>query len=228
MDYSPPGSSVHGILQTRILEWVVMPSSRGSSQPRDRTQVSHIAGGFFTVWATREAQNPYQTRSEHQHRSAPLLPFTIKAKSSLHTELTLTLFDIADSNPEVLKINLFFCYTAWLVGYYFPDQGSNPGPRQWEGSVKHWTTRDIPELKFRSFKAQGTVKRTIFTTKRFTRRASLVQTSLAYILRNLGKSFLCRKIPPKRSVYPKGAFIIWLCIFMYFKSLYHFIFIYLW
>ena len=43
------------ILQARILEWVAMPSSRGSSQPRDQTQVSHIAGGFFTVWATREA-----------------------------------------------------------------------------------------------------------------------------------------------------------------------------
>ena len=44
------------ILQARILEWVTMPSSRGSSQPRDWTQVSRIAGGFFTVWATREAQ----------------------------------------------------------------------------------------------------------------------------------------------------------------------------
>ena len=42
-----------GILQARILEWVAMPSSRGSSQSRDWTQVSHIAGGFFTVWATR-------------------------------------------------------------------------------------------------------------------------------------------------------------------------------
>ena len=40
---------VHGILQTRILEWVAFPFSRGSSQPRDRTQVSRIAGGFFTI-----------------------------------------------------------------------------------------------------------------------------------------------------------------------------------
>ena len=55
MDCSPPGSSVHGILQARILEWVAVPSSRGSSQPRGRTQVSLIAGGFFTSWATREA-----------------------------------------------------------------------------------------------------------------------------------------------------------------------------
>ena len=44
-----------GILQARILEWVAMPSSRGSSQPRDRNQVSNIEGGFFTIWAIREA-----------------------------------------------------------------------------------------------------------------------------------------------------------------------------
>ena len=44
-----------GILLARILEWVTMPCSRGSSQPRDPSQVSHISGGFFTVWATREA-----------------------------------------------------------------------------------------------------------------------------------------------------------------------------
>ena len=48
VDCNPPGSSVHGILQARILEWVAMPSSRGSSRPRDRTQVSCIAGRFFT------------------------------------------------------------------------------------------------------------------------------------------------------------------------------------
>ena len=60
MDYSPPGSSVHGILQTRILEWVAMPSSRKSSQPRDWTQVSHIAGRFVTILATREAQSPHK------------------------------------------------------------------------------------------------------------------------------------------------------------------------
>ena len=47
---------VHGILQARILEWVAFPFSRGSSQPRDRTQVSCIAGRFFTSWAAREAK----------------------------------------------------------------------------------------------------------------------------------------------------------------------------
>ena len=49
MDCSPPGSSVHGIFQTRVLEWVAMPSSRGFSQPVDRTPVSCTAGGFFTA-----------------------------------------------------------------------------------------------------------------------------------------------------------------------------------
>ena len=47
---------VHGILQARILEWVAFPFSRGSSQPRNRTQVSYFAGRFFTSWATREVQ----------------------------------------------------------------------------------------------------------------------------------------------------------------------------
>ena len=44
----PTDYTVHGILQARILEWVAFPFSRGPSQPRDQTQVSHIAGGFFT------------------------------------------------------------------------------------------------------------------------------------------------------------------------------------
>jgi len=49
MDYSPPGSSVHGILQAKIVEWVAIPFSGGSSWPRDYTQVSCIAGRFFTI-----------------------------------------------------------------------------------------------------------------------------------------------------------------------------------
>ena len=53
----PMNYTVDGILQARTLEWVAFPFSRGSSQPRDRTQVSHIADGFFTSCATREACN---------------------------------------------------------------------------------------------------------------------------------------------------------------------------
>ena len=66
MACSQPGSSVQGILQARILEWVAISFSRGSSQLRDRTQVFCIEGRFFTIWATREAsqkggQRPYVT-----------------------------------------------------------------------------------------------------------------------------------------------------------------------
>ena len=54
--FATPWTQVHGILQPRILEWVAFLFSRGFSHPRDRTQVSRIAGRFFTSWATREAQ----------------------------------------------------------------------------------------------------------------------------------------------------------------------------
>ena len=55
MDCSPPVSSIHGISQVRILEWVAISFYRGSSQPGDWTQVSCIAGRLFTVWTSREA-----------------------------------------------------------------------------------------------------------------------------------------------------------------------------
>ena len=56
MDCSLSGSSIHGIFQARVLEWITISFSRGSSRPRNRTWVSRIAGRRFTVWATREAQ----------------------------------------------------------------------------------------------------------------------------------------------------------------------------
>ena len=59
MDCSLPGTSVCGILQARILEWVAVSFSRGTSQPRDQTWVSCIPGRCFTIWATREAPIRY-------------------------------------------------------------------------------------------------------------------------------------------------------------------------
>ena len=76
MDYSPPASSLYGISQARILEWVAMPSSRGSSQPKDQSHVSCvscIAGGFFTHWVIREFKHSnkeidsYQVKLEKIH-----------------------------------------------------------------------------------------------------------------------------------------------------------------
>ena len=67
MDYT-----VHGILQARMLEWVALPFSRGSSQTRDQTQVSHIAGGFFTSRATRERK----VFKKRERESANILSFS--------------------------------------------------------------------------------------------------------------------------------------------------------
>ena len=61
------GSSVHGILQSRILEWVAMPSSRGSSEPKDRTQVFRIAGRFFIFRTTKEAPPHTDTQNKSVH-----------------------------------------------------------------------------------------------------------------------------------------------------------------
>ena len=68
--WDPMAYTVHGILQGRIRDWVAVPFSRGSSQPSDRTQISRIAGAFFTNWAIREAQS--KTCSVVSNSSQPL------------------------------------------------------------------------------------------------------------------------------------------------------------
>ena len=72
MDHSPPGFSIHGILQARILEWVAISFSGGSSPPRDWTLVSFITSRFFTLWATREDQGVGQIKKKE--RRGFLLP----------------------------------------------------------------------------------------------------------------------------------------------------------
>ena len=71
MEYSWPASCVHEILQAGILEWDDIPFSRGSSEPRDRTQVSSVARRFFTIWAIREACSNLIGASER--KEAPLV-----------------------------------------------------------------------------------------------------------------------------------------------------------
>ena len=62
-----PGFSVHGILQATILEWVTISFSRGSSRPRDHTQVSRIGGRRFNLWTTRESSIGFKKKKEKQH-----------------------------------------------------------------------------------------------------------------------------------------------------------------
>ena len=64
MDCSLPGSSIHGVFLARVLAWVAVAFSGGSSRPRDRTQVSHIAGRRVTLWATKEAHPTLKTLTD--------------------------------------------------------------------------------------------------------------------------------------------------------------------
>ena len=68
--WDPMDYTVHGILQVRILEWVAFPFSRGSSQPRDQTQASHIAGRFFTSWTIWEAPYTYGHSSYQEEQAS--------------------------------------------------------------------------------------------------------------------------------------------------------------
>ena len=88
----PRDYAVHGILQARILQWIALPISRGSSQSWDRTQVSHIAGGFFISWATREAQEhsiytPILKRRRKGKRSKSYLGASIKHEALAQSHL---------------------------------------------------------------------------------------------------------------------------------------------
>ena len=81
MDCSPPGSSVHGIFQAWILEGVAISFSRGSSRPRDQTQVSRIVGRRFTVQGTREAHIPKKGTAKEcsNYRTIALISHASKA-----------------------------------------------------------------------------------------------------------------------------------------------------
>ena len=78
MDCSLPCSSVHGIFQARILEWVAISFSSGSFQPRDRTQVSHIAGRL-TIWATREVMTNLDSTLKSRDITLPTKVHLVKA-----------------------------------------------------------------------------------------------------------------------------------------------------
>ena len=82
MDYT-----VHGIPQARILEWVAFPFSRGSSQPRDGTQISHIVDGFFTSWTTGEALGLWKHQPNLPSPSHGILPILFIFMSVLYYPL---------------------------------------------------------------------------------------------------------------------------------------------
>ena len=107
MDCSPPGSSVHGIFRAWVLEWVAISFSRGSSQPRDRTRVSHILGRCFTVWATREVL-PRQLKENIQHLGELQVCFSVGVKLDLAVLLALSLAQRVSLGQAI--------YSVWWLG----------------------------------------------------------------------------------------------------------------
>ena len=109
--------TVHGILQARILEWEAIPFSMRSSQSRDQTQVSLIAGGFFTSWATREAQEYWSTNN-----SLLLLyhtcPFTYLKPYYIVSFIIVLVFLVwfVVSQSEVYCVVYQYVFVCWVNG----------------------------------------------------------------------------------------------------------------
>ena len=89
MDWSPPHSSIHGVFQARILEWVVISFFRGSSLPSDQTHVSCLAGGFFTAEPPGKPYNPGKRVQSKQ--KVTLTPYRIGKNSLLSRNATTIL-----------------------------------------------------------------------------------------------------------------------------------------
>ena len=102
MDPTPPGSSVHGIFQARILEWVAISFSRRSSRPKDWTWVSSIVSRHFTIWATKEDLSLYMITK--RCRYSLVLPFIW---SDFH--------DLRYLSKGALDIKVLVCYDIFII-----------------------------------------------------------------------------------------------------------------
>ena len=123
MDCRIPGSSVHWILQARILEWVAIPFFRGSSWPRDWIWVACNAGRFFTVWATRKAHK-YTPQNKKPNSSHWPIPAALLTSSHPLSHCTFpfshTGFPAALETHQAHSTGplhcLFFCLKCFLCG----------------------------------------------------------------------------------------------------------------
>ena len=120
MDCSLSGSSVHGIFQARVLEWIAISFFRGSSRPRNRTRVSHIAGRLFTVWATREAWKKYNVKINAFSSLTVLDALGGPIHNQSHSSVLYTCwFHASLAAPEILYLQtllegLFLLCLGWL------------------------------------------------------------------------------------------------------------------
>ena len=124
MDCSLPGSTVLGILQARILKWVVIPFSRGSSQPRDQTWVTCVAGRFFTIWAIRKAKKKKIPLSPHLRiglsKKAQIL-YMLWICSLLSIQMGMSIIWLTCINQKVVKP----AYVNWELSPEFLTSNCN-------------------------------------------------------------------------------------------------------
>ena len=134
MNCSPPGSSVHENFQIRLLEWVAIPFSRGSSWLGGWTWVSHIAGGFFTIWATREApfdkNNCWTALAPRPGRQHRVILFVRGARGHQEFLLSLDLYleGLGTLGNYLGKPHILAALRALLGLHTFPP-GSDPGTK---------------------------------------------------------------------------------------------------
>ena len=124
MDCSPPDFSVHGILQARILEWVAIPFSRESSRLRDRSQVSCIAGRFFTIWATREAHVLSCSSFAVQLLNCVWLfatPWIAACQASLSFTISWSFRKLMSIESVMPSNHLILCFRLLLLPSIFPS-----------------------------------------------------------------------------------------------------------
>ena len=132
----------HGILQARILKWVAVPFSRGSAQPRDQTQVSHVAGRFFTSWATREA---------HWRWRKLQFVCSLSHTNIYHFVDFLSFFSVAN------------CFQSWRQQFHPPCEVMPPLPTQCKFSLlplnrDHLWQKNVEEGVLGQFQAQGLIR----------------------------------------------------------------------
>ena len=114
MDCRWPGPSVHGILQARILEWVARHFSRGSSQPRDRTQVFCIVGGFFVL-------DQFISVQSLSHVQLFATPWNTACQASLSTTSSWSLLKLTSIESVMPSNHLILCHPLLLLPSIFPS-----------------------------------------------------------------------------------------------------------
>ena len=144
---SVPGSSVHGILQARMLEWAAISSSRGSSPPRDQTCISQVS--WIGRWILYPLRHLGSLRSEEAVAKRQIFlilcitPFQHLSRTSVPHKIYNDLSKLFLLGKDTLEVCFFDCWVfVWLggvlvaaCGLQFPNQGSNPSPLHWQCGI---------------------------------------------------------------------------------------------